>query len=886
MNSNQKWSVAFAVRLALGLGLSGVAMAAAPPAKPAATGDALDEIVVTAQFREQNLQDTALAITAMSAALLESRNQTNITEITNQAPNVTLKQQGAQFGPAMAASIRGVGQTDFNPAVEPGVGIYVDDVYYATLTGSVLDLLDLERVEILRGPQGTLAGRNSIGGAVKLFSKAPKGDDTGSLQATYGSRNRMDLRASGDFAITDTLFARISGVSKKQEGYIDRIDYGCANPGNPFGIQSTRATSAGCIVDRDSNVDFSAVRAALRWLPTDNLEFNLSADYTSDHRNPTGMLLLQGRPASYYTNAAAGTRPALLENVQPTVDGSLLNNAAWSAFQVPAGSYYTYASFTSPAGAYNGTTNVGGAYATQYNGALLANYPMVGSTAKPGMFFDGGGSSLVVDWKLGENLKVKSISAYREYSSGFTNDNDQSPLAAQLGDGTLPFHSFSQELRLNGAAVDGGGSSLVVDWKLGENLKVKSISAYREYSSGFTNDNDQSPLAAQLGDGTLPFHSFSQELRLNGTAVDGKVEYTVGGYYSNQSARYQSWQDLRYTGNYPLQFQQNDTTNADSKAVFAHLGYNATDKLSLTTGIRYTEEHKDYTFVRLSRDGTVHPFLGLLNGLHSNYDGSNVDYRLAAQYRWNDELMTYLQYSTGFKGGGISPRPFVPGQAQPFNPEHLKSLEFGAKTDLFDRKVRVNTAVFYSKYKDLQLGLISCPQFNNGVGGPCGVIANAGDATIKGGEVEAVFRPVDGLSIDASYSYIDFGYDRLPAGSPYKTSYDAPFMPKHKFSAGMQYEVVMGDKGTLTPRIDMSYQGGLYTNGNNQPTNYIDSYTLANARLTWKESSGKWESSLELTNITDEWYLNSKGDAYANAGSVDGQPGRPREWALTVTRKF
>ncbi len=809
-------AVAVAVRLALGLGLSGAVMAATP----AASGDALEEIVVTAQFREQNLQDTPLAITAMSAALLESRNQTNITEITNQAPNVTLKQQGAQFGPAMAASIRGVGQTDFNPAVEPGVGIYVDDVYYATLTGSVLDLLDLERVEILRGPQGTLAGRNSIGGAVKLFSKAPKGDDTGSLQATYGSRNRMDLRASGDFAITDTLFARISGVSKKQEGYIDRIDYGCANPGNPFGIQSTRATSAGCIVDRDSNVDFSAVRASLRWLPTDNLEFNLSSDYTSDHRNPTGMVLLQGRPASYYTNAAAGTRPALLENVQPTIDGSLLNNASWSAFQVPAGSYYTYASFTSPAGAYNGTTNVGGAYATQYNGALLANYPMVGSTAKPGMFFDGGGSSLVVDWKLGENLKVKSISAYREYSSGFTNDNDQSPLAAQLGDGTLPFHSFSQELRLNGAAVD------------------------------------------------------------------GKVEYTVGGYYSNQSARYQSWQDLRYTTNYPLQFQQNDTTNADSKAVFAHLGYNATDKLSLTTGIRYTEEHKDYTFVRLSRDGTVHPFLGLLNGLHSNYDGSNVDYRLAAQYRWNDELMTYLQYSTGFKGGGISPRPFVPGQAQPFNPEHLKSLEFGAKTDLFDRKVRVNTAVFYSKYKDLQLGLISCPQFNNGVGGPCGVIANAGDATIKGGEVEAVFRPVDGLSIDASYSYIDFGYDRLPPGSPYKTSYDAPFMPKQKYSVGMQYELVVGDKGTLTPRIDVSHQGGLYTNGNNQPTNYIDSYTLANARLTWKESSGKWESSLELTNITDEWYLNSKGDAYANAGSVDGQPGRPREWALTVKRKF
>jgi iron complex outermembrane receptor protein len=809
--------VAASVRTALGLGLAGLAMSQAQAATP---NDDLVEVVVTAQFREQNLQDTPLAITAMSAALLESRNQTNISEITNQAPNVTLKQQGAQFGPSMAASIRGVGQTDFNPAVEPGVGIYVDDVYYATLTGSVLDLLDLERVEILRGPQGTLAGKNSIGGAVKLFSKLPKGDDTGSLQVTYGSRNRIDLRASGDFALTDTLFARISGVSKKQEGYMDRVDYGCANPGNPYGIASTRATSAGCVVARDSNVDFSAARLSLRWLPTDNLEFNLSGDYTADHRNPTGMILLQGRPASFYTNTAAGNRPVLLENVQPTTDASLTNNAPWSAFQAPVGSYFSYATFASPAASYTGTTAVGGAYATQFNGTTLTNYAMAASTAKPGMFFDGGGSSLVVDWKLSDTLKLKSVTAYREYSSGFTNDNDQSPLGAQLGDGSLPFHSFSEELRLNGGLFD------------------------------------------------------------------SKVDYTLGAFYMNQSARYQSWQDLRYTNNYPLQFQQNDVTNSDSKAVFGHLGYAVTEKLSLTTGIRYTEEHKDYTFVRLARDGTVHPFLGALNGVHSNYDGSNVDYRFAAQYRWNDELMTYAQYSTGFKGGGISPRPFVPGQARPFNPETLSSVEVGAKVDLFDRKLRVNTALFHSKYKDLQLGLSSCPQYNNGIGGPCGVIANAGDATIQGAEAEIVYRPVAGLSVDASYSYIDFKYDRLPAGSPYKTNYDAPFMPKQKWSAGLQYDLSLGDAGTLTPRVDVSYQGGLYTNGNNQPTNYIDGYTLANARVTWKEASGKWESSLEVTNLTDKWYLLSKGDAYANAGSVDAQPARPREWALTVKRKF
>src|SRR6478735_1277298 len=185
-----------------------VAIAAAPAAAQdaAATNDAPagDEIVVTAQFREQNLQDTPLAITAVNSAMLEARSQTNIAQVANNAPSVTLKPQGAAYGPSMGASIRGVGQYDFNPALEPGVGLYVDDVYYATLTGSILDLLDLDRVEILRGPQGTLAGKNSIGGAVKLFSKKPSGEG-GYLSGAYGSRDRFDLRGSGDFKLSDNV---------------------------------------------------------------------------------------------------------------------------------------------------------------------------------------------------------------------------------------------------------------------------------------------------------------------------------------------------------------------------------------------------------------------------------------------------------------------------------------------------------------------------------------------------------------------------------------------------------------------------------------------------------------------------------------------------------
>ena len=149
--------------------------ATAPQTGAADESGALQEVVVTAQFRKQNLQDTPIAMTAVTAETLQERNQTNLAEVTNQAPNVVLKETGGAFGPGMSAYIRGIGQGDFNPAQEPGVGIYIDDVYYPSLTGANFDLLDLDRVEVLRGPQGTLAGRNSEGGAIKLYSAEAAG---------------------------------------------------------------------------------------------------------------------------------------------------------------------------------------------------------------------------------------------------------------------------------------------------------------------------------------------------------------------------------------------------------------------------------------------------------------------------------------------------------------------------------------------------------------------------------------------------------------------------------------------------------------------------------------------------------------------------------------
>ncbi len=256
----------------------------------------MQEVVVTAaQFREQNVRRTRRS-RSPPCRLRCSKRATRPISPTSPIRRRTcsLKQQGPTFGPSIAASIRGIGQVDFNPALGAAASAFTsDDVYYATLTGSMLDLLDLDRVEILRGPQGTLAGRNSIGGAVKLYSQKPKGDGSGYLAATYGIRDRVDLRGSADFALADNLFARISGGQQAAA----RI---CRSRVTTAAISRTAAIPArcvpnigGCVIDCDSDVNLEAVRGALALgRQTEDLELNLALDYTHDDRNPTGTVLI------------------------------------------------------------------------------------------------------------------------------------------------------------------------------------------------------------------------------------------------------------------------------------------------------------------------------------------------------------------------------------------------------------------------------------------------------------------------------------------------------------------------------------------------------------------------------------------------------------------
>ena len=175
----------------------------------ATISDLMEEIVVTARKREESVQDTPIAVSAFSGDSLDARGITKIDGIATITPNMTFSNINTNGGGGSNASvyIRGVGQTDFIPSADPGVGIYVDGVYLARSIGSVLDLIDVERIEVLRGPQGTLFGRNTIGGAVAIHTIKPHDEFDANVRVRIGSEDRLDLVGKVNIPITDNLFA-------------------------------------------------------------------------------------------------------------------------------------------------------------------------------------------------------------------------------------------------------------------------------------------------------------------------------------------------------------------------------------------------------------------------------------------------------------------------------------------------------------------------------------------------------------------------------------------------------------------------------------------------------------------------------------------------------
>lgn len=720
------------------------------------------DIVVTAQFREQRLQDTPIAITAVSGEDLANKGLTSIADVATTAPNVNIQNSsGAYGGPTIY--IRGIGQYDSNFALEPGVGLYVDDIYHGVLVGSLFDLLDVDRVEILRGPQGTLAGKNSIGGAVKLFSRVPEGDGSGYLSATYGSLNRIELRGAYDIGLTDDLALRVSGYSKRRDGYVDILDFACDQPGAvlPGDNFPTQVTTDGCKIGSLGGISSWGLRGALRWSPSDKLDINIIGQISRDRSEVMAI------------EQTSSSDPR---------------------FEVPR-DYTYYGTFTSAIG-----------------------------------------------WNETPTTKVD-------------------------------FQSISGK----------------IDYRISDNLTLTSITAYEDIYSSWIGDTEGGPAGNGITRNNSPYHQFTQEVRLSGEASDGKVEYTVGGFYFDSKG----YVAARLYSDPALNWIQNDPVTNESKAVYAHLVVHPVENMSIIGGIRYTDDKKGYTFVRVDPvTGLPAAVVGALNGVSGSYSGDSIDYRLGMDYRFSDQFMAYANFSTGYKGGGINPRPFVPTQVVPFDSERVKAFEIGFKSDLADNRVRLNVSAFLNKYQDIIL-----IDANGYPGGPTdpdwfpfsAVPFNAGKADIKGLEFETTLEPVDGLTFNGSLSYLDFQFKTLDANALASgIGYDfvPPFTPEWRWSAEIAYEIPMASGASVTPRFFADYTSSYYTDPANAASNLIEARTMLNANITYSSPDDSWEVVAGVTNIADKHYYFNAFDIIAINGNVSKAVGRPREFYVSVKKNF
>ncbi len=473
---------------------AGVALALAAAADPAAAQQTrasgaeqvLEELIVTARRREEAAQSTPIAISAFSGESLDYRGVTRLDEVIRFVPSMTLENNPSFGGASNSAAIylRGVGQKEFLPTTEPGVGLYVDGVYIARSVGAILDLIDIERLEVLRGPQGTLFGRNTIGGAINITTVKPRpGDDFGGeVAAAYGTDDRINVKGSLLVPMGQTLAGRVSIASLQQDGYVNRDD----------GVE---------LGDDDTLTG----RLALAWQPTERLYADFSLDATRDRENGPAMQLLgiDFTDLSQLNGLVAAVPPpmAFIHNVTTAALAPGVPCAATDA----AGNGVTY----NPASP--------DCYDTRY----ITGGDRNGGTAPAESETDILGLSATFSYDISDGLSFKSITAWRDLDSEFARDGDHSPHRISQFYDDLKQDQFTQELQLLGQTGKlnwiAGAYYFAED---GDNVNILDFTV-SNFRSGGEFDNEAWALFAQATYDVMP-----------------RLHLTVGGRYTDETKKF------------------------------------------------------------------------------------------------------------------------------------------------------------------------------------------------------------------------------------------------------------------------------------------------------------------------------------------------------------
>ncbi|MES2016326.1 MAG: TonB-dependent receptor [Pseudomonadota bacterium] len=722
----------------------------APPAKEQAGAEVMQEVIVTGTKRATSLQRTPVAITVLNAATLADNHVQTMLDVTALVPGFEATSQGDHGVTTM--TLRGIGNDSAKTEyADPEVATFIDNVYSPRPEGATALMFDIEAIEVLRGPQGTLWGRNSTVGAVNIQTVKPElNSRSGSVEGGIGSYHRYGSRGAFNIPLGDSAALRIGVVHEQHDGYVDyqkfhgvpladqQAAYAAAG-GNPASFRPINGNLFAVGNKKYNAQDQTAFRASLLWHISPQLKWNVSYEKFSDRGTPSANLMQQPRAGEAFWSMLSDSAPWIERDSQ----------------------------------------NVRSRLEYKINDGMALNYIAGVSKYSGSMRFDQDGGSRIP-------TSILSGATWQEHTTVDSN-----------------YLSHSHEVELQSLGTRD------VDWQLG---------AY---------------YAAEKND-----------IRFDIPIFNGTQEGTVG------------WQGS---------FIQPKETVA-SKAVFGQATWNVSNALHLTAGVRYTHDRREniggngYTWnysatvpqvpLNPSMDPRV-PGQGFSPGVPGNdgvFNGSKSTGLLRANFDINKQNMVYASVATGFKSGGVQDRGL------PYAPETLTSYEFGSKSSFMGGAVKINNAMFYSKFTDFQFN--SPVNFADGSHGLS--TTNAEGAKVYGfeSEISARLSPADKLSVTLAFLHAKLG--TLLAGSnDYAlppcvanpaiascldvTGNTMPHAPKFSSTVQYQHTFHMGDGATLVPRLSAHYESASELSVFNLgPEDRQKAYTTADLGLRYQTGKGWW----------------------------------------------
>lgn len=801
--------------------------------------NALEEVIVTAQKRAENVMDVPIAISVFNADLVEQLSARNLTDLGRFTAGVEMNNQKS-LQPTY--TIRGIETADFTVGSDPAIAVYVDNVYAARGAGAEAALVDLARVEVLKGPQGTLFGRNATGGAIHILSQPPVFESEGRAKLVVGDYNRLDGELMINQPLSETLALRAVVVSRNRDGFLDNI--------------------AGEDLNDEDN---QGVRLSTLWRPGDSTDVLWRVEYSEIRQNSAAQHTLV---APVFERANPGVRYRDFGDI--AMDFSNREERDMFATSLEINHVTDKLTLTSITGWREFETKLD----EDLDGSNNPDYEFNGSNPDDNDYFSQEvrvtGSGNTLKWTLG---------------AGYSRENVEHNSRAIFNLSTLETFAWAEILKGAGTSdsdlflsqVAGLSPDDIVELQSLNNTQIGEVlPSFRQQQKDAGTDGIA---AASFVWGFLNGQGTLEQFGISTNPLLGIPQILFD--LAPRMAVFEPWiEEVDSRGRY------------ESWALYGDATWSITDRINLSAGLRYTRDDKEFSLYTRYQNQLVGADFGLAfynNGQPlldetQREDWDNFSGRLVVDYQL-DDAMLYASVATGFKSGGFNTLNFGPEIDTSYDEEEVINYELGMKGQFLDNALQLTAAVFFYDYDNLQeLRLLGqpIPSYN---------LRNS-DAEGYGAELEFTWLATDRLRLAGNYSWLETEYTDFTileaAGETAEddlTGEPRVGTPENKINLMVEYIFSLGEFGDLIPRLDYTWSDER-VNSVEDPNRKVDAFGITNARITLLPHESNWELGIWSTNLFDEEVFVVFGDNGDSIGSLTGARFPPRMMGADFVYRF